>query len=96
MAQANTRKRLEKLEQRADTLAGIISTLRESLDKVEKRQKEAVSMSQIKGQLYAKEWASKATHQQHNADNLKKAIEEYSNELNQVCEKIEQLERGAR
>ena len=86
-------KKLENLEQKASNISGIISTLREAREKVEKRIKEAHDMAIYPNQKYAKEWASEETHQRHNLENLEKVIKDYSDQLDKVCAKIDQIER---
>lgn len=94
MTREQMKKRVEKLDQKANELASIIGTLREYQEKCEKRINEAYEMANYPNQKFAKEWESEQHHEERNLTNFVRALTDYSKQLDKVCEEIESLERA--
>jgi ferritin len=93
MTKEQITKRVEKLDQKASELVGIINTLKEYQAKCEKRINEAYEMANYPNQKFAKEWESEQHHEERNLSNFVRALTDYSKQLDKVCAEIERLEK---
>lgn len=96
MTKEQTRKTLEKLNQKASEIASIIDTLEEYQAKCEKRINEAYEMAHYPNQKFAKEWENEQHHQERNLSNFVRVLTDYSQKLDKICEEIDHLERTIR
>lgn len=87
-------KKAENLDKKISHICALLQTLRESLEKVENRIKEAHEMTLIPNQHYKDEWASEEAHQIKNRDNLMEIAKDYEKQLDDLCHKLEGIDHA--